>query len=752
MGRGFRPHGLSLSPPEAAMFHRHSILALVATLVAFATSFAAPSSAHPCAHPRLDPQTDVVTPTGWAWFGNTTTQTIQDRIDLGYRIVDIEVESASPLRLSAAFVRNTGDYAKGWWWYHGLTSAQVTSRLIQNGARAIDIEPYDTANGIRYAVVMIRNTGSDFATSSGWQFGFSFTALVDWRTANPGRRIIDVQPYLVGGNRRYAFCWVANTGQTQSASWIYLNTTTDFISGRLVANQARLIDLEPHDDTGRFSCIMVPRDGNFWAWFSNMQSSDVDRLANQYASRIIDLQRYATPSGATRYAMVVRRNDNDLAVSTMGQMRSELPFTATSGFILREYDGLDTTVAGTFEDRVFEPASLIKMVHHFVMNYRVNQGFDSFNALITENTGTSGSCPNGSSPTTRTVGNVLRSMMEQSSNTATEAIRARIGSNTIENTAALFGATNVELNHTVGCLCGQTRNELTLRDLADLHGAAINGVLGSTRADFYDRMSNGDNFGMGSSSTATVLASELASSSLSMAEREAFLAGTYFAHKGGSYTCIFGGDREEHRSRGAYVRLPVRSGCSTDYAEYFIGAWVNDANSSAEATEAVGAGIVSLFRDRLRAAIQTWEDASCNPFQNYCVAEFNSSGERGVITATGTPYILENNLTLRGSSMPAGSFASIIFGDATAFVPNPGGSAGNLCVGGAIGRLFDSIGTTSANGTLTYGVNNQALSTSAGGPFQLIPGDNLMFQWWTRDTSPSGPTSNFTNAVQVTFI
>ena len=730
------------------MLHRHSLFSLLAALAAFAISFTSPAEASS----PLDPQTDVVTQTNWAWYGNTTVQTIQNRISQGYRVVDIEVENASPLRMSASLVRNTGDYAKGWWWYYDATSAQVTSLLNQNGARAIDIEPYDTANGIRYAVVMIQNTGSDFATSHGWQFGFTFTNLVDWRAANPNRRIIDVQPYLIGGSRRYAFCWVANTGQTQSASWIYLNTTNDFIRDRLADNQARLIDLEPHDDTGRFSAIMVPRDGNLWAWFTNMQFADVSRLAGQYASRIIDIQRYATTSGATRYAMVIRRNDNDLAVTTTAQMRNGLPFSATSGFMLREYQGADSTVAGVFENRVFEPASLIKTVHHFVANRRVRQNLDSFASPVSENTGTNGSCPNGSNPTTRSLGTVLRSMMEQSSNTATEAVRNRYGTNTIESIAASYGATDVELNHTIGCLCGQTRNELTLGDLASLHGAVIDGALGSVREDFYDRMSNGTNFGMGSFSTATVLTSELAASSLSAAERNAFLAGTYFAHKGGSYTCNFGGNVEEHRSRGAYVRFPVRSGCGTNYAEYFIGAWVNDADTAAQAANAVGVGIVTLFRDRLRAALATWEDANCNAFQNYCTAEFNSSGARGTIVATGTPYILENNLTMRGASMPAGSFASIIFGDTAAFVPNPGGSAGNLCVGGAIGRLFGSLGTTSATGTLTYGINNRTLSTSAGGPFQLIPGDRLMFQWWFRDFDPAGPTSNFTNAVQVTFI
>ncbi|QDV10127.1 hypothetical protein Poly30_56890 [Planctomycetes bacterium Poly30] len=699
-----------------------------------------------------DPQTDTVTPTGWWWMTNVTAQTVSDRVAQGYRIVDIEIEDDSPFRLSAAFVRNTGDYAKGWWWYYGLTESQVTSNVISNQARLIDVEPYETVAGIRYAAVMIANTGSDFATSHGWQTNHTFSSLSTWLQQNPTRRILDIQPYRNGGSLRYAFVWVANSGNTQSAYWIYLNTSTSFISSRLASNQARLIDLEPHDDTGNFSAIMVPRDGNEWTWFHNMTSGDIGRLADQYATRIIDLERYRTSSGAIRYAMVCRRNDNDLAIEAAFAMRQGLPLDATSGLVLREYQGTDSTLAGVFEDRVFEPASLIKTVHHFTANRRVALNLDSFNSPMTENQGLNGSCPTGSNPTTRTLGAVLRSMMESSSNTATEAVRSRYGTAVIESTAASFGATNVELNHTLGCLCGQPRNEITLRDLADLHGAVIDGALGSVRDDFYDRMSNSSNFGMGSFNTGTILTTELNSSSLNSSERAAFLAGTAFAHKGGSYTCNSSSGSEQHRSRGAYVRLPERSGCQTIGREYFIGAWVNDANTAASANDSVGAGLAALFRDRVRAAIQTWENANCNAFQNYCTATINSSGQRGVCSATGSPYILDNNLRLVGSSLPPSSFASVIFGTSRVFVPNPGGSAGNLCVGGTIGRLYSSIGTTSASGVITFTVDNTDLQSSQGTQISLDPGDTLMFQWWSRDASPSGPTSNFTNALEVTFI
>ncbi|MEL6716947.1 MAG: hypothetical protein AAFP86_24435, partial [Planctomycetota bacterium] len=99
-------------------------------------------------------QTDMTTPTAWRWRGNVPVSTLEDDLDDGYRIVDIEVESTSPFRVSATLVLNSGAYQKSWWWYYGQTATQVSLLYAANGARLIDVEPYETAAGLRYAVVM----------------------------------------------------------------------------------------------------------------------------------------------------------------------------------------------------------------------------------------------------------------------------------------------------------------------------------------------------------------------------------------------------------------------------------------------------------------------------------------------------------------------------------------------------------------------------------------------------------------------
>jgi hypothetical protein len=71
--------------------------------------------------------------TAWQWrYGQTAAQ-ISTTINQGYRAVDIEVESSSPLRFSAAFVRNTGSYNDATWWYHGLSVSELSSKCSQLG-------------------------------------------------------------------------------------------------------------------------------------------------------------------------------------------------------------------------------------------------------------------------------------------------------------------------------------------------------------------------------------------------------------------------------------------------------------------------------------------------------------------------------------------------------------------------------------------------------------------------------------------
>src|SRR5260221_9733429 len=94
-------------------------------------------------------------------------------------------------------VRNSGSYASGWWWYYGQTAAQVGSLLSTNNARLISAQAYDTVNGVRFAVVMVPNTGTN-AKGWWWYYGISATDIASHLSANHAR-LVNLTPYPSGG-------------------------------------------------------------------------------------------------------------------------------------------------------------------------------------------------------------------------------------------------------------------------------------------------------------------------------------------------------------------------------------------------------------------------------------------------------------------------------------------------------------------------------------------------------------------------
>ena len=136
---------------------------------------------------------------------------------------------------------------------------------------------------------------------------------------------------------------------------------------------------------------------------------------------------------------------------------------------------------------------------------------------------------------------------------------------------------------------------------------------------------------------------------------------------------------------------------------------------------------------------------------NYCQGNPNSAGLIGDIGAI--------NVNLPGRSfdvlltqLPTNVFGIVITSLTPGFLPNQGGSSGNLCVTGNIGRsvggaIFDS----SFLGLAIVPVDMDSIPTST----QLVaiqPGETRYFQGWFRDFTGLGtPTSNFTVGVEMIF-
>lgn len=151
------------------------------------------------------------------------------------------------------------------------------------------------------------------------------------------------------------------------------------------------------------------------------------------------------------------------------------------------------------------------------------------------------------------------------------------------------------------------------------------------------------------------------------------------------------------------------------------------------------------------AAVSLAAPAAAMQGGNVCGAAVpNSTGVASVINAVGSTVVVENNVTLECTSLPPNVIGLFIVGTDVGFVPTVGGSTGNLCVGGDIGRFSSSITTTGPGGTASF-VTDLTAYPSTSGPMAVVPGDVRFFQFWHRDTGPAGATSNFSPGEEVVF-
>ena len=137
---------------------------------------------------------------------------------------------------------------------------------------------------------------------------------------------------------------------------------------------------------------------------------------------------------------------------------------------------------------------------------------------------------------------------------------------------------------------------------------------------------------------------------------------------------------------------------------------------------------------------------------SYCTPNANATGVPAELLATGIRDVNQNDLTLRTSSMPPFSFAFYIVSQTQGFVMNPAGSAGNLCLGGAIGRFMGpgQIQPADASGTISL-MLDLTQTPQPNGFVAIQPGETWNYQTWYRDTAGGISTSNFSDGYSITF-
>ncbi|MEM8713270.1 MAG: VCBS repeat-containing protein, partial [Planctomycetota bacterium] len=131
----------------------------------------------------------------------------------------------------------------------------------------------------------------------------------------------------------------------------------------------------------------------------------------------------------------------------------------------------------------------------------------------------------------------------------------------------------------------------------------------------------------------------------------------------------------------------------------------------------------------------------------------NSTGLPGEMSAIGSRVASRNALDLVASQLPPGATAFFLGSLTPGFVANPGGSSGNLCLGGDVGRLSQPglVGPAGPDGVFRRRVD-LTLMPQPQGPVTVLAQSTWYFQAWHRDALPGlPPTSNFTDGVEIEF-
>ncbi len=135
----------------------------------------------------------------------------------------------------------------------------------------------------------------------------------------------------------------------------------------------------------------------------------------------------------------------------------------------------------------------------------------------------------------------------------------------------------------------------------------------------------------------------------------------------------------------------------------------------------------------------------------FCSATTNSTGGPARLFGEGQNGVLANDLALRCEGLAHGSAGYFLIGSDAAPVSQPGGSLGNLCLGGTFGRFRDQVLAADGLGRVRLQLDLLRLPGAA----QALapnPGDTLRFQYWYRDRDTSGAAvSNFSEGLEVRF-
>ncbi|MFN9992391.1 MAG: serine hydrolase, partial [Phycisphaerales bacterium] len=553
---------------------------------------------------QIDPS--VTTPVGYYVLLGASDAEINTIRATGYRIIDIDRIASG--QYDCVLVQNTGDYYNAnATWYPSITASSLSAALGST-SRLIDLQAYDSAGTTMFTAVTVGNTGDDAVPGWGWLYSQTSTGAIDsWMSSN-SLRPINLQRYTIGGVSRYLGVAISNTGAAAATNifdW-------DVALSDVAAPDGFFSDVELHSQGNLFSSptfnvIRVNKPIRSWSYRSALNASEILTEAAEGPWRPIDVERYTDQFGATKFFCVYVDNSNPIEYRIRQMIRNSS--NGDIGLFLKEVGG--PTLAQVNADFKAEPASTMKIVHAARAVQRCAQGLDSLdNFILNDDTQNPDECPNGTSalPLLESVRSVVTRMMRRSDNNATLEIAQRCGGNSALNSwTDSIGLPDINNNHTLGCLCGNTPNEITARQICSLYEKIANNTLFSEQweQELFSMMLNREDDGLANFNS--IISQESSGLGLTSEEIYEFIQHFFWAYKAGSYGC----SPNQWRSQAGYVRIPFKNSQNTVYFREYTGCTFTDAGTMSTETIVYSAWW-ELFREQIRAALETW-GVQCYP-------------------------------------------------------------------------------------------------------------------------------------------
>jgi|GEM_PF-1929856 len=591
------------------------------------------------------PDRIIDTGTGWTYYYGHDETEVNAQIAANQRPFSICRTGTNTF--DTLYVTNSGSYAvtgtdlrRGY-----TTAANLNSYLTTNNMRILDLECYDNGGTINMDVLVVPNSGA--TDTNGWSWGTfsSYQAMIDWQAAND-MRPIDIDSFMIGGTKYYSCVAVVNSGIQSQGWWWGLNITEAEVTNLLTTNGARLIDVDIQSvgtvsvPTVRYNVLAVSSNPGLGVWDGQMTSAQVADLYQNNGARLTALERYTTASGAVRYAGAAVNNLSGENERIRDLVMAGAP-SGYRGFARRRIGGgLELNMNSAHG---FEPASTMKIAIGAYAVDRMASGVSSMATLAYNEdncSGNEGDCPDSSgncSAGNTAIGTLMTRMLTVSDNNATNALENYYGRTNINNWLAGQGL-GIEINHTLGCLCGQTPNEMSCADVTQLYENIFDDSLFSSswQTQLKNRMfyytgptvaNNGWLKGM--------IDQERAATDLTNAEYANFLDEFEFVFKDGGYSC----DNVRSGGGAGWAKIPFRSTLSGNVVvysqEYTFALLAESIAGSTQMNSVYPHFHRELIREPVRAALASW-DSICdapnvtgNP-SNQSVTE----GTQVTITAT----------------------------------------------------------------------------------------------------------------------